>query len=371
MNATPPSGTGAAAATPPADLLRGVAAAQAQPGVSGSLAPTAARIWWFALGYFACYVPYSALTKALSKGYLGDPVGGPQIVPISVAASMLSMFAFLSLARWWRYARHVEVRGRRWPLPTRWTALSGVATAAIVITTTLAYTFEGVSILFAMLLMRGGVLLLAPIIDTLSHRKVRWNAWIGGGLAMGALVVAFAERSGYDISTAAALDIAIYLAGYFVRLRLMSRLAKTGRREDDIRFFVEEQMVATPALLLAVIALALWSGSDFTAELASGFTNLWGSSALIAVLVIGVLSQGTGVFGGLILLEPAENAFCVPVNRSSSIMAGVVASVTLWLAFGTDPPSTYQLAGAGLVVCAIAALSLPSLIATRRAKEAS
>lgn len=338
----------------------------------GSVAQRQSRIWWFALGYFACYVPYSALTKALSKGYIGDPVGGPQIVPISVAASMISMFVVLSILRWWRYARHVEVRGRRFPLPTRWTALSGLATAAIVITTTLAYTFEGVSILFAMLLMRGGVLLLAPVIDTLSRRKVRWNAWIGGGLAMSALFVAFAERSGYDISTAAAIDIGIYLAGYFVRLRLMSRLAKTGRREDDIRYFVEEQMVATPVLFVAIVALALSGGSPFTADLAAGFTSLWAvPSALIVVLIIGVLSQGTGVFGGLILLEPAENSFCVPINRSSSILAGVVASVTLWLAFGTAPPSTYQLAGAGLVVLAIAALSLPSLIHTRRAKEAS
>ena len=24
-------------------------------------------IWWFAFGYFACYAPYSALTKYLSK----------------------------------------------------------------------------------------------------------------------------------------------------------------------------------------------------------------------------------------------------------------------------------------------------------------
>jgi len=320
--------------------------------------------------YFAAYVPYSALTKALSKGYLGDPVGGAQIVPLSVGASMISMFAFLSLARWWRYARHARVLGQTLPMPTRWTLLSGIATAAIVVTTTLAYTFEGVSILFAMLLMRGGVLLLAPIIDTLGGRKVRWNAWLGSGLAMSALLVAFAEKSGYDISVAASIDIGIYLAAYFVRLRLMTRLAKTGRREDDIRYFVEEQMVATPALFLVIIALALWGGNPFAQQLASGFTDLWSAGPIVFhVIIIGILSQGTGLFGGLILLEPAENAYCVPVNRSSSILAGVFASLLLWIAFDTAPPSAFQLGGAGLVILAIAALSLPSLFATRRAKE--
>ena len=29
-------------------------------------------IWGFAFGYFACYVPYSALTKAVSSGWLDN-----------------------------------------------------------------------------------------------------------------------------------------------------------------------------------------------------------------------------------------------------------------------------------------------------------
>ena len=51
--------------------------------------------------------------------------------------------------------------------------ISGVATAVIIGTTTLNYTFVGISILFALLLMRGGVLILAPIVDTLLGRQVR------------------------------------------------------------------------------------------------------------------------------------------------------------------------------------------------------
>ena len=42
-------------------------------------------IWWFAFGYFACYVPYSALTKGLSDGALGalPRVAGLAILPVS------------------------------------------------------------------------------------------------------------------------------------------------------------------------------------------------------------------------------------------------------------------------------------------------
>ena len=49
--------------------------------------------------------------------------------------------------------------------------ISGVATAVIIGTTTLNYTFVGISILFALLLMRGGVLILAPVVDTLLGRQ--------------------------------------------------------------------------------------------------------------------------------------------------------------------------------------------------------
>ncbi len=45
--------------------------------------------------------------------------------------------------------------------------LSGLGTAIIIGTTTLAFTFTGVSILFALLLMRGGVLIIAPTVDLL------------------------------------------------------------------------------------------------------------------------------------------------------------------------------------------------------------
>jgi hypothetical protein len=50
----------------------------------------------------------------------------------------------------------------------------------------------------------------------------------------------------YALSLAALLDLALYLLAYFFRLRAMSRLAKSEDPAVSIRYFVEEQMVATP-----------------------------------------------------------------------------------------------------------------------------
>lgn len=333
--------------------------------------PGSTSIWYFAFGYFACYVPYSALTKALSKGWVGDaePIVGAALLPITTVASVVGMFAFISTMRWWRFASQFQVGGLSIPRPGRWTLLSGICTAAIIATTTLAYTFEGVSIVFVMLLMRGGVLVTAPIVDAVSGRTTRWYSWVGLALSLGALVVAFSEEGGYAITTACTIDISIYLLAYFIRLRLMTRMAKSDDADTTKRYFVEEQMVGGPVL---VVLLALWAafGTDaFAGQLRSGYWPEWDHSIIALAILIGLLSQGTGIFGGLVLLDRGENTFSVPVNRSSSILAGVVASTSLWLFLDAPAPSLYQLAGAGLVVGAIVALSMPPLLAKRRAAQ--
>jgi hypothetical protein len=327
-------------------------------------------IWWFAFGYFACYAPYSALTKAISSGALPSmdaPLDGFALLPSTALASMIGMFAFLALSRWFRYAGRRRLLGLSVPWPSRWTFLSGLATGAVVVTTTLAYTFEGVSIVFVMLLMRGGVLVLAPLVDKLAGRRVRWFSWVGLGLSLAALVVAFAEDGGTDITLLCAVDVTLYLAAYFVRLRFMSRLAKSNEGSANKRFFVEEQMVATPAVVLTLAIVAALGLGPYAAPLRQGFVEVWSMPILPHTLLVGLLSQGTGVFGGLILLDERENTYCVPVNRCSSILAGVLASWGLAWWLGMSAPSAHELAGAGLVLAAIGALTIPPLLARSRA----
>lgn len=346
--------------------------------------PKPVSIWWLAFGYFACYAPYAALTKAVTKGLLPGQtkaLSGFEILPVSVAASLVGMFLFLTLKGWWRYATQWKLGGLSLPRPTKYTALSGVFTATVVITTTLAYTFSGVSIVFIMLLMRGGVLIIAPITDAVARRKVKAPSWIGLGLSLAALLVA--EHGGdYRMTAVTIINVSAYLLGYFVRLRLMSRLAKGDDEATNTRYFVEEQMVGTPFLLLVLTVLALTAGPAgasagdwvrFTSGIRNGFTVFFTHPARIiaTVTVIGLLSQGTGIFGGLILLDKRENTFCVPVNRASSILAGVVASFSLALFGHQSLPNRWELAGAALVVLAIVALSAPALLAKKKAPVAA
>lgn len=315
-------------------------------------------IWVWAFGYFACYAPYSALTKALSTAREGHSgLDGVALLPFSTLASLVGMMVFMAATGWWRAAASRTVLGLRVPWPSRWTFASGLATAAIIGTTTLAYTFSGTSIVFMMLLMRGGVLILAPLVDRLARRPVRWPNWVALALSLAAVAVATLKREALWVSVAALADAAIYLASYFVRLRFMSRLAKAAP-DANRRYFVEEQLVATPAIFLALALAALLGDGAVFDRLRHGFSGLT-PLELGLTLAVGVLSQGTGVFGALILLDARESSFCVPVNRASSILAGVVATLLLGL-FGFEAHlGGSELAGAGLVLLAIVVLALP------------
>lgn len=342
-------------------------------------------IWAFAFGYFAAYVPYSSTAKAVSKGLLEGQTGrisGFSLLPLSVAVSVVGMILFITIMGWWKYAGTRTIAGRQVPSPSKVTGVSGLLTAGIIVTTTLAYTFEGVSIVFVMLLMRGGVLIIAPVIDALTGRKTRWFSWVGLLLSLGALVVAFSEawvaapgdKKPYDITIVCAVDIALYLGCYFFRLRFMTRNAKSQDNNSNLRYFVEEQMVASPAMLLLLVAIALVGPfvfapgtglGDIVQAVRWGFTDVFDNSAWPFVIFIGFCSQLTGIFGGLVLLDKRENTYSVPVNRCSSILAGVIATYIVYLAFDQREPSGYQLFGAGMIVTAILFLTIPPMMAKR------
>jgi hypothetical protein len=81
--------------------------------------------------------------------------------------------------------------------------------------------------------------------------------------------------------------------------------------------------------------------------------------------------EETGIFGGLIFLDKRENSFTVPVNRSASILAGVIASFSLAAWVGGRPPSPYEFVGAALEIAAILFLSIPPMLEKKRARAAA
>jgi protein-tyrosine-phosphatase len=317
-------------------------------------------IWGLGFGYFVFYTPYSALTKAISDGLLSEakiPVAGTQILPVSVMATVMTMFTIITLAGWWKYAGRRDIFGLKIPCPNRWTFLSGICTAVIIGSTTLAFSFSGISIILVLVLLRASTLIIGPIVDVTLKRRVRWFSWTAMTLSLAALLVALADATNYQITLFAALIVLAYVTGYFFRLRVMTRLAKLQDRDLTLRYFVEEQLVATPILLTALAILALIGRGEVLLGFRQGFTAFLGSEMVIPAIFVGIFYAALCVCTTLIFLDPRENTFCIPMHCGSSMLSGMAAAYALHMIFNLALPSPTQLVSVGLIVVALLFLS--------------
>ena len=90
------------------------------------------------------------------------------------------------------------------------------------------------------------------------------------------------------------------------------------------------------------------------AELRAGFNTFFADRLVVPALIIGVLYACLYMFGTGIYLDPRENTYCIPLNRCSSLLSGVVASFGLTWFLGCKPPSGYQVAAAVVILAALA-----------------
>lgn len=317
-------------------------------------------IWGLALGYFTFYAPYLAFIKITTTGLwpgVSGPVSGFRLLPAVVVSTAVVLPLIVSRMGWWKYAGRRRVFGLSVPFPRPLVFLSGLGTAVIIGTTTLIFTFPGVSIVFALVLMRGGVLVMAPVVDRLFKRRVRWFSWAAFAVTVPAILIALADVNNYQLSVVTAVIIVAYLSGYLLRIPCATKLAKADDQTITNSYFVEEQMVAMLFLVAIPAALALIGRGEIMLELRHGFTSFFTSDITLPGLIIGASYSCLYCFGTLIYLDCRENTYCIPLNRGSSLLAGLSASYALTLFFGLKPPSGAQLVGAGLLVIALLLLS--------------
>ncbi|OGQ37551.1 MAG: hypothetical protein A2W61_02345 [Deltaproteobacteria bacterium RIFCSPLOWO2_01_44_7] len=334
-------------------------------------------IFAFCFGYFASYVPYSMMTKMITSGLFegmsGKHFSGFEILPAVGTATFIAMYVYLTLSGWWKHSTHSTILGVSIPRPRWITFISGLCTAGVIITTTLSYALEGISIVFAMLLMRGATLVIAPIVDLIAvkrKRKIYWPSWAAAALSLAALFITFSGRAGTTLTLVAIINIACYLLSYFLRFFFMSNWAKSTDAAEKKRFFTEEQMVANPVFWGAIMITGLIGSqmdpASIPGQVWQGMTTFLSSGYVIHAFLVGIFSYGTGLFGTLIFLDPRENTFTVPASRVSSVIAGVVATYALAIFYGSKYPPTSELTGLALLIVAILFLSYHSIVEKKK-----
>ncbi len=323
--------------------------------------------------YLASYVPYATLTRWLATipyAPLGRPLTGLEVLPAVIITSGALTYAFAWASGWWREAHCSSLLGIRIPRPTRWTLLSGAGAALLLFTVPLSFTFRNVSIPFMQLLMRGDVLLVAPMVDILLGRRVRWFSWLALLLIAIGLSITIDARGGLHLPPLAIVTIALYTLGYLVRILAMTRVAKSGDARAAKGYFVEEQLVAIPLALAGLAALSAAHLGRQGDQLGFGFVEIWSSGRVGYLIVLATLLFLISIFALLILLDRRENTFCVPFERSASVLAGLAATYLLAAMALSAPPSRAEVAGALFLILAISVLSLaPRFASPERARE--
>jgi hypothetical protein len=311
--------------------------------------------------YLLAYIPYALIVRWLATiDYppLGRPMSGLEILPATMLLSGVLTLLFATLSGWTKHAHHRTIAGVSLPCPTRWTLLSGIGTSLLLFTVPLSFTFQGVSIPFMQLLMRGDVLVIAPLVDLATGRRVAWYSWVALLLVGVGLALTISHRGGLHLPPLAIITVVLYALGYFVRLAVMTKVGKAGDSNTTKGYFVEEKLVAIPAAVATLAAISVAGIGAQGNELSFGFVQVWSSAHLAAILLLSGLLVVISIFSLLILLDPRENTYCVPLERSASILAGTAASYILAAMSLGKAPNSAELTGAVLLIAAIIILSV-------------
>ncbi|MFV0644540.1 MAG: hypothetical protein ACK5NN_08580 [Sphingomonadaceae bacterium] len=301
---------------------------------------------------------------------VGRPLTGLEILPASLIISLVLTYLYIWLSGWYRDAHTVKFAGLNLPVPTKYTFLSGCGTALVLFTVPMSFTIKDVSIPFMQLLMRGDILVIAPVVDFIFGRKVRWWSWTALVMVLIAMSITLVDRGGLKLPPIAIATIVLYTLGYFIRLMVMTKTAKNGDPALVRRYFVEEKVVALP-LSVAALAVLAATGIGGADELQRGFVDIWTSASMWPVFWIGLTLTIISVVALIILLDPRENAYCVPLERAASLVAGVGATLLLAWFWGLKEPRPAELIGAGILVAAIVLLSVaPRLAKNTKESEA-
>ena len=146
----------------------------------------------------------------------------------------------------------------------------------------------------------------------------------------------------------------------------MTRVSKDGNPHSVKRYFVEEKLIALPISIVALASLSLSGLGTQAGELSWGFIAVWSDPVLWPLLGAAVTLTIVSVFAAIILLDPRENSYCVPLERSSSLLAGLVAAYLLHWLWGLPAPTTPEVIGATVLMLAITLLCVAPRFEVKR-----
>jgi len=336
------------------------------------------RLIQLCLGYFFFYT----ITGVTVKYFLGSAdkglpgmTGVEFLVYSTVGGSAIALGVVLAM-RWFRMQSRNLVRWGKLTFPAEFLYIvpSGVCTAVVIPTTTLMYTLP-ISVMVAMVIMRGSVIVISRIVDAvqirqgLLHKKVYGSENLAVGFAVAAVTVNVlgAGPGGFEFtrSPAAVGILSSYIVAYSIRIYIMNYYKNTrgkGQKLDNKAFFAVEQIAASVTLVLAAVVAFRspeWFGASgaimdqYRGAIIHPLPQWKG--AILAGMAFGAVSFFS-VF--LFMFKGRTATFAGLVNRLTSLLAGTAATLWFAMGWGGHYPSGKDWMAFALILVSVGFLSL-------------
>ena len=347
------------------------------------------RLIQLCLGYFAFYVVYSVALKY----YTAKPPVPPRMADADFAVwstlgGTLLCLGVVLAARWFHLhsTGQVTLGSFRFSRELLYVIPSGVCTAVVIPTTTLMYTLP-ITVMVAMIIMRGSIIIVSRAVDGLQIWQgiLKKRVYASENLAIVFAVLAVAtqlffatwfKRPGekdlqFQWTAAASAILGSYVVAYTIRLYIMNYYKNTrpkGIAYDNKGFFGVEQISASSTLAVAAVAIYFWPTDlrqivDFrrAVEVPSRY---WLGSTL-AGATFGIVAFFS-VF--LFMFQGRTATFAGLVNRLTSLIAGTAATLVFAFGFGGRMPATADWWSLGFIFVSVGLLSSAE---RRRVREAT
>lgn len=340
-------------------------------------------------GYFFFYV----ITGVVVKYFQGDAsLGFPglndfEYLAYSTLGANATCLAVVLGKRWYRLRStdRVEILGRSISREYFYIIPSGICTAVVIPATTLMYSLP-ISVMVAMVMMRGAVIVISRIVDAIQIRqgilekKVHWEenaAVVFALLAVSVHLFGDSGPVGFDFldSPLAVGILSSYIVAYFIRIYIMNYYKNTrpkGTASKNEMFFGVEQIAASVTMISAAVFFASapkilhWNSPQllkFREAIFDPHPSWW--FAALASTSFGMVA----FFSVFIFMFHGRTAtFAGLVNRLTSLIAGTAATLLVFVFFGGKLPTSADWMSLGFILVAVAFLSVAE---RRRVKEIS
>lgn len=351
----------------------------------GSVAQLLSFCGW----YFGLYV----FTGFLAKYFTGSP--NPKLIPARMSemaylynntlGSCLLALAVVLVMGWYRMRTTRPTKFGPWTVPGElwYIVISGICAAIIIPGTTLMYTPGTVSVMVAMAIMRGCIVIVSRLIDAvqirqglLKKRVYEEENWavvfalfsLTVNLFFAQLLWAWSAVMGKSAPFPpmdARFDafhltvLVLYVFAYSIRLYCMNYYRNTHSKEeqDNYGYFAVEQIIAC-VVMAGLVCAAFFAGPNLVtspdAVKTLGQFNHAVTHVGLKPFLSGFPYGALAFFSVFIFMFKGRNAtFAGVVNRTTSLLAGTVATILVWKWLGLRQPYTVEWIGTGLLFVAV------------------